>query len=324
MVGIQPAAILEQRQAAAAKAAPPAPPPEPAKQGTSTNPPDADGAKTIARPSPAFLASIAKKAAAAAHGGPRAASAAPTSSSGPLSRPPPALPSKAAAARPGAAGIPAKAVPGAPIALGPTPSPAKTPPKVTPAPGQPAIAQSSRSGLAQPPPKAAPTAPPNGNANGANDDFEIELDDNGPRHSPQNGAIDIGDDGLADAEAALEAMQSFRLAEAALQRNDLAAAEKLARKAADGDPTQNDYLTLLAWVRAQGNDPLLVEEAIATLSRVLNEDPGSERALLYRGKLLARVNRANEALADLNELLASNPQHRDALAEVRQLKSKAT
>ena len=119
-------------------------------------------------------------------------------------------------------------------------------------------------------------------------------------------------------------MQSFRLAEAALQRNDLAAAEKLARKAADGDPTQNDYLTLLAWVRAQGNDPLLVEEAIATLSRVLSDDPGSERALLYRGKLFARVNRANEALADLNELLASNPQHRDALAEVRQLKSKTT
>ena len=324
MVGIQPAAILEQRQAAAAKAAaPPAPPapPEPAKQSPSMNPPDADGAKTIARPSPAFLASLAKKAAAAAHGGPRAATAPATSSSGPLSRPPPALPSKAAAPRPGASGTPAKAVPGAPIALGPTSTPAKTPPKLTPPPGQPAIAPSSRSGLAQPPPKAAPAAP-NGNANGANEDFEIELDDNGPHHRPQNGAIDIGDDGLADAEAALEAMQSFRLAEAALQRNDLAAAEKLARKAADGDPTQNDYLTLLAWVRAQGNDPLLVEEAIATLSRVLSDDPGSERALLYRGKLFARVNRANEALADLNELLASNPQHRDALAEVRQLKAK--
>ena len=319
MVGIQPAAILEQRQAGAAKGAPPS---EPPKQSPSTDPPDADGAKTIARPSPAFLQNLAKKAAAAAHGGPRAAGAPPTSNSGPLSRPPPALPSKVAAPRTGAASTPAKAVPGAPIALGPTPTPAKTPPKVTPPPGQPAISQSSRSGLAQPPAKAAPAPTPalNGNANGASEDFEIELDDN----RPQNGAVDIGDDGLADAEAALEAMQSFRLAEAALQRNDLVAAEKLARKAADGDPTQNDYITLLAWIRAQGNDPLLVEEAIATLSRVLADDAASERALLYRGKLLARVNRANEALADLNELLASNPQHRDALAEVRQLKSKTT
>ena len=312
MVGIQPAAILEQRQAGAAKAAPPV---EPATEERSMTPPD--GMKTIARPSPAFLQNMAKKAAAASTpGGARAASAPPHPSSGPLSRPPPALPSKAAAPRPGAASTPAKAVPGAPIALGPTPTPAKTPAKVTPPPGQAAIPQSSRSGLAQPPPKAAPA--PALSANGASDDFEIELDDN----RTQNGVVDIGDDGFADAEAALEAMQSFRLAEAALQRNDLPAAEKLARKAADGDPTQNDYVTLLAWIRAQGNDPLLVEEAIATLSRVLTDDPASERALLYRGKLLARVNRANEALADLNELLASNPQHRDALAEVRQLKSK--
>lgn len=172
------------------------------------------------------------------------------------------------------------------------------------------------------PPK--PIAPPpaassNGKA-GASDDIEIELDDSNAR----NRAIDIGDDGFADAEAALEAMQSFRSAEAALQRNDLAAAQKLAQKAVDGDPSQTDYITLLAWIHSLGNDPALVESAISTMSRVLDEDPGSERALLYRGKLFARTNRTNEALADLNELLASNPQHREALAEVRLLKSKTT
>ena len=295
MVGIQPAATSEQRAGGAAAKPAPAPSPDPPKPNPSTNPPDADGAKTIARPSPAFLQSLAKKAAAAAHGGPRAAGVPPNPSSGPLSRPPPALPSKAAAPRPGGAITPPKAVPGAPIALGPTPTSLKTPPKAAP----------------------APALGTNGTG-GASDDFEIELDD----HRTQNGAVDIGDDGFADAEAALEAMQSFRLAEAALQRNDIAAAEKLATKAADGDPTQNDYVTLLAWIRAQGNDPLLVEEAIATLSRVLADEPASERALLYRGKLLARVNRVNEALADFNELLLSHPQHRDALAEVRQLKSK--
>ena len=52
------------------------------------------------------------------------------------------------------------------------------------------------------------------------------------------------------------------------------------------------------------------------------EDPSSERALLYRGKLLSRTNRYQEALVDFNELLAANPQHRDAQAEVRHLKSK--
>lgn len=118
-------------------------------------------------------------------------------------------------------------------------------------------------------------------------------------------------------------MQSFRLAEAALQKNDLAAAQKLAQKAVNGDPLQADYVMLLSWILAQGGDPATVEEAIATMTEVLGDDPTSERALLYRGRLLARTNRTSDALADFNEILASNPQHREALAEVRQLKSKA-
>ena len=311
MVGMQPALTAEQRQAAAlakspaGAAAPPPAAPSHDSRAPSMTPPD--GMKTVARPSPAFLQRGAKAAASAA-GTPRAASTPPGAGAGPVPRPAPGLPSKLAAPRTAPAPASAAAKPAA-----------ATPAKAGPAP----IPQSSRSGLTpQSPPKPVATPPPAVAVNGsaaASDEIEIELGE-----SPRNGAIDIGDDGLADAEAALEAMQSFRLAEAALQRNDLAAAEKLAQKAADGDPTQSDYITLLAWIRAQGNDPARVEEAISTMSRVLGDDPSSERALLYRGKLFARSNRANEALADLNELLASNPQHRDALAEVRQLKSKTT
>ena len=117
-------------------------------------------------------------------------------------------------------------------------------------------------------------------------------------------------------------MQSFRLAEAALQRNDFANAQQLAQKAVEGDPSQADYITLLAWIRALGNHPTAIEEAITTMTRVLGDDPSSERALLYRGKLLARTNRLHEALADFTELLASNPQNRDAANEARVLKSK--
>lgn len=165
-----------------------------------------------------------------------------------------------------------------------------------------------------------PPAKSNGRPADANEDIDIELDVDGG--SPNNRAIEIGDDGLADAEAALEAMQSFRLAEAALQRNDIANAQKLAQKAVDGDPLQADYVTLLAWIRSLGNDPASVAGAIDTMTQVLGDDPSSERALLYRGKLLARTNRLQEALADFNELLASNPQHREAQAEVRQLKTR--
>lgn len=133
-------------------------------------------------------------------------------------------------------------------------------------------------------------------------------------------AVEIGDEGLA--EAALEAMSSFRLAEGALQRNDMAAAEEHAMKAVARDPTQADYITLLAWIRALGGAPQPIAEAIRTLSNVLLDDPSNEKALFYRGKLLVRTNRLPEALNDFNELLSANPHHREAQNEVRELSSK--
>lgn len=133
---------------------------------------------------------------------------------------------------------------------------------------------------------------------------------------------EINDDGLADAEAALEAMTHFRLAEAALQRNDLKTALQLAQKAVDGDPLQADYCSLLAWVQSLGGNPASVEEAIGTMNDVLGDDPSNERALFYRGKLFVRTNRLREALADFTELLEVTPNHREAAAEVRALKAK--
>jgi cytochrome c-type biogenesis protein CcmH/NrfG len=127
---------------------------------------------------------------------------------------------------------------------------------------------------------------------------------------------------MADAEAALEAMQHFRMAEAALQRNDVGSAQQLAQKAVDADPSQPDYLTLLVWIKALGGNPAAIEEGIATLSRVLGDDPANERALLYRGKLFARTSRLQEALKDLMELAAANPQNRDAQNELRLVKSR--
>jgi hypothetical protein len=135
-------------------------------------------------------------------------------------------------------------------------------------------------------------------------------------------SAEVGDDGLGEAEAALEAMSNFRLAEAALQRNDMVAAEGYAKLAVDAEPTEADYVVLLAWIRAHGGAPQPIEEAIRKMSRVLIEDPSNEKALFYRGKLLVRTNRLPEALNDFNELLSANPHHRDAQEEVRQLTAK--
>jgi cytochrome c-type biogenesis protein CcmH/NrfG len=133
---------------------------------------------------------------------------------------------------------------------------------------------------------------------------------------------EIGDDGMADAELALEAMQSFRLAEAALQRNDVAAARQLAQKAVDADPMQVDYLSLLAWIKALDGNPAAVEDGIAMMTEILGDDPANERALLYRGKLFVRTNRFQEAFKDLSDLAAANPHNLDAQHELELVKSR--
>lgn len=168
---------------------------------------------------------------------------------------------------------------------------------------------SARPRLSAPPPPSAP--PPSARP---------------PLSVPPPSAPVSGEDGfgVADSEAiaALEAMASFRLAESALQRDDVAAAEVYAAKAVAADPSEWDYVALLAWTRALRGDGALVDEAIRTLSKVLIEDPSNVRALYYRGKLLVRTNRLPEALIDFTELLSADPHHRDAQSEAQRLKAK--
>ncbi len=150
-------------------------------------------------------------------------------------------------------------------------------------------------------------------------------------NTPPDGALTVarrssaalGDEGLADVERALEAMQSYRLAQAALQRSDLASARQLAEKAVARDPMQGEYRALLAWIRAL-SDSAAVDEAIATISRVLIDDPSNESALFYRAKLRLRSNRLADAARDFTEVLAINPQHQEARAELRALEKKGT
>lgn len=148
-----------------------------------------------------------------------------------------------------------------------------------------------------------PTAPPE-----VSSDISIDVDLSGGELS----------DEMADAEAAIQAMTDFRLAEAALQRGDLGTAEGLAAKAYKADPTQSDYSTLLAWVRVQLGK-VRADAALQTMTTVLEDDPSNERALLYRGKLFVQLGRAAEASADFKELLSTNPHHREANAELRAL-----
>jgi len=251
----------------------------------------ADGMKTIARPAPG-RASAPRGAAPPALG-------AAFGSRPPLSaRPDPALPSRLAVAPPS-----------------PSPLSSKAPPR-RPSTGRSGLAQTMSSAPSHTPPPAS-VVPGKTDRTG---EIEIDLDEGNASRAGL--AIEFGDDAVADAEAALEAMQHFRSAEAAIQRNDVASARLLAKKAVDGDPTQSDYLVLLAWTLAHGGDAQATVRAIREISNVLQDEPSNERGLLYRGRLYARMNHFEEAVADFDELLTTNPQNREAQAELRAIKSK--
>jgi tetratricopeptide (TPR) repeat protein len=117
-------------------------------------------------------------------------------------------------------------------------------------------------------------------------------------------------------------MTDFRLAEAAFERGDLEAAESMAVRAVEGDPSQSNYPALLAWVRSMSGAPSAVPDAIAALTQVLAKQARSERALLYRAQLYKRVNRHRDALRDFELVLEMHPQHREAASEARLLRGR--
>jgi Flp pilus assembly protein TadD len=125
---------------------------------------------------------------------------------------------------------------------------------------------------------------------------------------------------IDNAERALEAMTSFRLAESALQRGDVGQAERLAHKAMTADPEQTDYAALHAWIRAMAStSDSAMAESLQALTKLVEADP-SERVLLYRGKLYKRARKLKEALRDFERVCQLNPRHKEAMSEVRLLR----
>ncbi len=125
-----------------------------------------------------------------------------------------------------------------------------------------------------------------------------------------------------DSAKLVQAMTDFRLAEAALQRNENAVADELARKALAAEPTNAEYGALVAWTGALSGSKDAVPLAIAKLNVILKEEALCERALLYRGRLYKRAKRTAEALRDFSSVLDINPRHSEAALEVRLLRMK--
>jgi len=114
----------------------------------------------------------------------------------------------------------------------------------------------------------------------------------------------------------LRAATAFQKAEVLMKRNNLIGALEEARKAVELDPSQADYMALLAWVEStQLNSNL--EEILARIEKAQRLEPNNTRIRWYRGSILKRLGKSGRAMGDFRFIVENDPRHLDAQREIR-------
>lgn len=140
-------------------------------------------------------------------------------------------------------------------------------------------------------------------------------------------AYDAGDpDPAQEVARVLGAATNFAKAEVMLKRNDVAAATEYARLAVEGDPERGEYVALLAWLESMAlagapesnmATKLGLRDLAKKLDRALELSPDLDRAHYYRGSILKRLGREDEAIRDFRKAAQLNAENIDAVREVR-------
>ncbi len=117
----------------------------------------------------------------------------------------------------------------------------------------------------------------------------------------------------------VEAATTFQKAEVCTKRGDYAQARALCFAAHEADPTQADYLALLAWIESMdpaNQSPAATQQRIAMLDRAVAVSPRSERSYFYRGMLYKKLNQMDLAILDFRKTAELNPRNTEAVREV--------
>ena len=119
----------------------------------------------------------------------------------------------------------------------------------------------------------------------------------------------------------LGATLEFQKAEICLRKNDLAQAEMLAKRAAQIDPQQADYIALARVARGAqaqtAQTPEATQEPSQTLDRAIKMNERCERAYFYRAMLYKRHNREGSRSRISRKSRELNPKNIDAQRELR-------
>jgi curved DNA-binding protein CbpA len=132
-------------------------------------------------------------------------------------------------------------------------------------------------------------------------------------------AKSAGGDDAAEQEQVqrvLRAHTAYQKALVLMKRNALDAAETEARRAAEDDPDQADYVGLVAWLESLKPGAKL-EPLIGELDRAVKMEENNLRVRWFRGQLMKRLGRDNRALTDFRFIFERDPKHVDAQREIR-------
>ncbi len=114
----------------------------------------------------------------------------------------------------------------------------------------------------------------------------------------------------------LRAHTAYQKAVVHMKRNALEAAEAEARRAAEDDPEQADYIGLVAWLESLKPGAKL-EPLIAQLDKAVKMEENNLRVRWFRGQLFKRLGKNGRALADFRFIFERDPKHVDAQREIR-------
>lgn len=117
----------------------------------------------------------------------------------------------------------------------------------------------------------------------------------------------------------LDSAVEFQKAEVLMRKRDLPQAMNMLRSALNKNPAESDYLALYAWLLNLMNpgDPAPFDDMVRSLDKALSGNPRNEKAHYYKGVILKRMKRDNEAIRHFQKAIEINPRNVDAAREVR-------
>ncbi len=116
-----------------------------------------------------------------------------------------------------------------------------------------------------------------------------------------------------EVQRVIRAATAFQKAEVLMRRNNSAAALEEARRAVELDPSQADYIALLAWIESSLLNANL-EEILARIEKAQRLEPNNVRIRWYRGSILKRMGKNAKAVGDFlaSFIVENDPRHVDA------------